>query len=372
MKKVLTLGGAMRDVFIEYDTAHMLHMHDQAREQSFILLEEGRKIEVKHIAYHLGGGATNSAVSFRRLGFEVEAFFKLGGDQAGDYILLELGREHVATYNVVRDETQKTGVSFIIPCSSGNKVALVYRGANLTIKESELPWSAIETADQMYITSLSAASSQLLLPITAYAKKYNKPVAVNPGSSQLLLGAAVLRESLPNIDILILNSSEAQQFMVSLLEANSALQDKVFDTALKQEPIEQVPQLLQGPLNHKEVCFNFYQYFREILSRGPKIVVVTNGAEGVYVATDSTIYFLSSVPAKVVSTLGAGDAFGSCFVASLLQGKTVQQALMAGALNSASVIGHVGTQIGLLNEQELEDRLQKADMSLVQAFPLIS
>jgi sugar/nucleoside kinase (ribokinase family) len=358
MKKVLTLGGAMRDVFLEYDPKHVLHMDGHAHEKSFITLEEGTKIDVKTIAYHVGGGAANAAVSFKRLGFEVEAFFKLGQDHEGDYILNHVRKEGVNTSHVVRTDTDETGVAIILPCPEGNKVALVYRGANLTLQQKEVPWSSIEQVDQLYITSLGAASAQILLPVVMYAKKHHKAVAVNPGTKQLQDGALLLRDALPYIDVLILNSEEAQQFMLSLGHIN---QDTVKPSVFAHHAT-QIPELLQST--------QMSDYFREVLSRGPTIVVVTNGAEGVYVATASTVYFYPSRATHVVSTLGAGDAFGSCFVACLLQGDSIERALVAGTINSSAVIEHVGTQVGLLTQQDLEERLQKADMSLVQTFPL--
>lgn len=369
MKKIVTLGGVMRDIFIEYESAQMLHLQGTQSKQTFILIEEGRKIDVKNIAYHVGGGAANSAVSFARLGFNVEAFFKVGDDQEGVYVIEELAKENVSTQHVVHAKDQKTGSSFIIPCSSGNKAILAYRGANLTLEENELPWDAIASCDQLYITSLSAHASRLLLPITNYAKKYNKPVAVNPGTSQLDEGAQILRDSLKNIDILILNSDEAQQFMLALVQTNSALLEETPQQSTPKNNLL-MPRLLQSPLTYQHICFSFQQYFRQVLSRGPKIVVVTDGAQGVYVATKDTIYFYPSLPSKVISTIGAGDAFGSCFVASLAQGKTIEQALVAGSLNSHSVIEHVGTQTGLLTQKNLEEMLKKANMNLLQKFNL--
>jgi len=368
MKKVVTLGGVMRDVFIEYEAVQMLHLQGQ-QEQSFILLEEGRKIPVKNVAYHVGGGAANSAVSFSRLGLEVETIFKIGDDLEGAYILNELKKEKISTQHVVHSKDQRTGTSFIIPASDGNKAALVYRGANLTLGQQEIPWKILSTADQIYVTSLSSQASQLLLPITTFAKNHAKSVAVNPGGSQLLEGACTLRDCLPNIDILILNSIEAKQFMLSLVQTTPALQ-KILLSRPKTKSENHFPQLLQAPLTYQQICFSFPQYFHEILSRGPKIVVVTNGAEGVYVATKDTIYFYPSLPCAIVSTMGAGDAFGSTFVATLLEGKPLEHALVAGIINSCSVIQHLGTQTGLLSKKELESLLGKADMGLLQKFKL--
>ena len=46
-KKVITIGSATHDIFIEFDDPYMLHLHLKDRDQSFIALEEGKKITWK-------------------------------------------------------------------------------------------------------------------------------------------------------------------------------------------------------------------------------------------------------------------------------------------------------------------------------------
>ncbi len=119
------------------------------------------------------------------------------------------------------------------------------------------------------------------------------------------------------------------------------------------------------------VCFTLSQFFREIQKQGPRIVVVTNGRDGVYAAKNDTIYFHPALPVNVVSTLGAGDAFGSCFVAQIMQNKPIEYAIRAGVANSASVIQELDTQTGLLNTVTLEEKLKKLDPLLLQTFSLV-
>jgi sugar/nucleoside kinase (ribokinase family) len=94
-------------------------------------------------------------------------------------------------------------------------------------------------------------------------------------------------------------------------------------------------------------------------------VVVTNGAEGVYVATNDRLYFHKSMHVKVVNTLGAGDAFGSSFVGALYAGNDVSDAIRYGIVNSASVIQHAGAKTGLLSAAALKERISKLDSSLL-------
>lgn len=360
--KVVTIGSAMRDIFIQYTCKEILRLQTVAKIQSFIILEEGKKIEVNNLAYHTGGGATNSAVSFKRLGFEVESFFKIGTDYEGDFILEQLAVESVSTKHIVRTNSIGTGSSFITPCPSGNRTVLVYRGANLTLTKAELPGNAIATCDHLYITSLSRETSQLLPFITQKAKKHNKHIAVNPGTSQLTAHIETLYQSLTHIDILIVNYHEAILLMNALIQPEKIpKKNKIVGKKL--------PLLLQEKTAIIAPCIYLPQFFKEVLNRGPHTAVVTNGADGVYVANKNKIYFHPSIaPEILVSTLGAGDAFGSCFVAQLAQGKPIEYAIRSGIINSVSVLEHLDAKSGLLRENELKIKLQKVNTALLQTF----
>jgi len=270
-------------------------------------------------------------------------------------------RCNVSTAHSIRTEKAPTGNSFIISGPQGNSALLVYRGANLTLTEKELPEDAIKNTDQLYITSLSGPAASLLIPITQHAKKYNKLVAANPGTSQLLAGAEFLKTALDNIDTLILNSYEAELLMTSLTVKLPAMH-------VKQQDNDDVPELLKKPLGSATTIFTLQQFFNAVHACGPTTIIVTNGAEGVYASDVKTIYFHPSIKINMVSSIGAGDAFGSCFVAQRIKGASIEDALRAGIINSASVIKHLGTQTGLLTAEELERHCMHFDKKLLKKY----
>jgi fructose-1-phosphate kinase PfkB-like protein len=163
---------------------------------------------------------------------------------------------------------------------------------------------------------------------------------------------------------LILNAYEA-----SLLAYSLAMKKKL---SMKQKKIadNNVPDLLKNGLVYKDFLCSLPDYFTYILKSGPRIAVVTNGAEGVYVATQNTLHFHPSLPAKVVSTLGAGDAFASCFVAMLAQQKSIEESLVCGIINSSSVINFLGAKTGLLTQQELANRFKSVGTRKIRSFNL--
>ena len=113
-----------------------------------------------------------------------------------------------------------------------------------------------------------------------------------------------------------------------------------------------------------------HTFFQEVHARGPKIIIVTNGKEGVYVSYKDSIFFHPSLSVPVISTLGAGDAFGSGFVGMYAQGFSVEDSIRAGMLNSASVIGDVGAKTGLLHKEEMDKRLKAIIKGMLQEYPI--
>lgn len=361
--KILTIGSAMYDIFLQYVCMDLLTIRSTPQPQQFMLLEAGKKRELQDIAYHTGGGATNSAVSFARLGFQVSSFFKVGTDAAGKTIIDELAHNNICVDYILTTDAAHTGTSFVIPYPSGDRTTLMHRGANLTLNQEELPLAAIKDQDYLYVTSLSDTTAQFIEPITEHAKKHNKQVAVNPGTSQLVAGAHYLRNALPHIDILILNCYEASLLMHELMPHAQ-------QSDIKTSQAKHAPSLLQTPLISTQPYVNIRTFFKEILAHGPRIVVVTNGEEGVYVAQPNMLYFHPSLGLEVISTLGAGDAFGSCFVAQIAHNKSLEHAIRCGVTNAASVLQHTGAKTGLLSTDELEKQVQAIDQKLLQTFDL--
>jgi sugar/nucleoside kinase (ribokinase family) len=375
-KRVLTIGGATKDIFIEYDNASSMQLISAQATESYLILKEGGKLEIKNLSSATGGGATNAAVSFKRLGFSTSIFCKLGTDQFGKDVVQDLVREDVDVSNIVYAEKEGTGISFIIPSLDGDRTVFSFRGANVNVQERDFPFEQLCSFDCLYITSLSGKFAQLLSKIVQEAKKHNLVIAVNPGSGQLCNGASVLQKAFAYIDILILNSEEAQLLMQSLAGAGGV--EKVAPEKQTYRIIDaghhtgfSLPALLQG-VSHTTTppYFNLKHFLTMVFERGVKVIVVTNGSEGAYVALGNTLYFHPSIPAKLCNTLGAGDAFGSTFVASFLAHDSIAWAMRDALINSSSVIEYLDAKTGLLSLKEIQDRFQEIDPLLLQKFSL--
>ncbi|EOS64623.1 PfkB family carbohydrate kinase [Oscillibacter sp. 1-3] len=75
---------------------------------------------------------------------------------------------------------------------------------------------------------------------------------------------------------------------------------------------------------------------------GPKAVIVTRGKAGSLAWDGSQLYRCGIVECEVVDTMGAGDSFIAGFLYGVLEGKTIPEAMRAGAENSAVTLGYSG------------------------------
>ena len=85
------------------------------------------------------------------------------------------------------------------------------------------------------------------------------------------------------------------------------------------------------------------------------IVVMTKGPQGVAVSDGKMIWQAGSFKEKkMVDRTGAGDAFGSGFVAGLIQASRIEYAIRLGSANATSVVEYVGAKKGIVTKNDFE------------------
>jgi fructoselysine 6-kinase len=78
-------------------------------------------------------------------------------------------------------------------------------------------------------------------------------------------------------------------------------------------------------------------------ARGAKMALATRGAEGAIAFDGNTFYEQGVVQARVVDTMGAGDAFIARFLYGIFSGETAGAAMKAAAEYAAKNCAHMGT-----------------------------
>ncbi len=349
--KALTIGGAMVDTIAVIADERIERMIMRNADTSFLLLEEGRKIEADDISTHCGGGAVNAAVALARLGHEVSALIKLGQDARGDSILSRLGAEGVSTEFASRDPRAPTGASVMVSAHERNAAIFTFRGANTLLGPADLDAKAF-AADLVYVSSLSNQSADRFPQIIEQAKANGALVATNPGIRQLSARQGAFREVMAKIDILALNRSEAGALVPWLVALNGE-----GGRPLDRLPGEDLPDLALRGFAAGGFELSLRGFMAAIGTLGPRWIVVTDGRDGAYVGSPAGIMHCPALPVEPVGTAGGGDAFNATFAAFIAESAGLEAAMLAAAVNAASVIGHLDTQTGLLPRAELQQRL---------------
>ncbi|PHQ68671.1 MAG: carbohydrate kinase family protein [Sneathiella sp.] len=335
--KALTLGSATIDVIAVVEDSDIERMTMENATSSFLLLEEGRKIDVTSIKSSVGGGATNAAVALARLGFKTATLVRTGDDLEGREINEELTAEKIDTSLIIHDKARPTGKAVMIASHVCNPTIFTNRGANTDLDPDEIHAEQFTGRDLVYIASLSGNSAACLGKITRLAKEAGAFVATNPGIRQLTYWAGDIVEALAHVDLISVNAVEAEQLALSLLPKGHVLppSDGEFDG----------PVLLHKGLAHRPL----EDVVAAVCKLGPKIILVTNGAEGAYAGTADGIHFHPAGKAVVGNTAGAGDAFATTFTAYASTDAPLSVCLKAANANALSVIAASNTHSGLLD-----------------------
>ena len=143
MVQVISIGGATQDVFVRSDGAEVIRISDKQQEKAWLGFDYGAKIAVDALRFTVGGGATNTAVSFANLGLEAACMVKVGSDSAGDSVLQNLSEAGVETQYIVQSEAGQTGYSVILTSYEGERSILAYRGVNTQLTFAELNTEAL-------------------------------------------------------------------------------------------------------------------------------------------------------------------------------------------------------------------------------------
>ncbi len=357
--KVLTVGGAMIDTIAIIENSAIERMSLLNAGQSFLLIEDGRKIEALDISMHCGGGAINTAIAFARLGWDTATMVKLGDDRRAEQILARLDEERISTRWVTRDGSAPTGSSVLIASHDRNAGVFTFRGANTRLGVEDIDARAF-AVDLVYIANLSNEAARAFPALVDAATAAGAAVACNPGTRQLHAHGAAFRETLSRIGILSLNRHEAEDVLALLDIAPGARLSAGEDPPLVFPHHMETPALARRGLKSEGRALSLRAFFRALIAAGVQSLVLTDGKDGAFAASRGDIIYCPAIPTDAAGTAGAGDAFGATFAAYVAQGAPPATALSAAALNASSVLGHIDTHTGLLRRSALDGQLSES------------
>lgn len=322
--RTASIGGATLDLFVTCD--HTI-VDDRSGTPVFAL-PLGAKIAAKNITSRCGGGASNTAVGLARLGCDAAFIGVVGDDQWGTILLENMRTEGVRTDAATIVMHEMSSFSIIFNDEDGERVIIYDAGATEHLQDATFPRDVLGSMDWVYLNHIPERGHMIHDDIIAALTAPNAPgLTWNPGGRQIAMGMKEKEIALllKHTDLLLVNAEEARAFT--------------------------------GASDHNEAL-------RLLLAAGARIVCITDGKQGAMASDGTTVVRCPMVPAPVVDTTGAGDAFGTGCTWAIATGKDLSEALLAGSINAANVVNAIGAQTNLLTDTDMGQRMQHPPVSV--------
>lgn len=315
---LISVGDSTIDIFMQVEQKETEAVCALEAEKNLICFAYGSKIPVStYKRIPASGNAANNAIGSARLGLRTALYTVLGNDQESNDTKKVFEREGVdITYTTVNPSVG-SNLSVVLNYS-GERTIFVYHQP----KKYDFPLN-LPTPKWVYLTSVGLDHQHLHEQVLEFIKRTQTKLAFNPGSYQLRDGINLLQPVLSLTDVLVLNKEEA----IGLVGGAG----------------KDVKQLIL-----------------ELKAKCPGCVVITDGASGSFASYDGREIWHAGVStsAPIVEKTGAGDAYSTGFVAALIQGKTLPEAMLWGTMNSTSVVGYIGAREGLLTPLKMQEMIK--------------
>jgi ribokinase len=220
----------------------------------------------------------------------------LGADEAGIFVRDSLRGVNL-DYVVQAGES---GRAYILVDPEGERTILAAPNTNDGLRESDLPWEALEQARFLHLTSFAGDGPLTVQGQIARRLEGGPRLSFDPGELYARRGRGVLEELLDNVETLMVNEAEWA--------------------------------LLGGGLQSHPVW-------------APPIVLIKRGPRGARLLTP--VRYLDIPPSfegQPVDTLGAGDVFAAGYLAGLLTGLNLPQAVRLAEYAAAYKLGGAGRE----------------------------
>jgi ribokinase len=251
----------------------------------------------------LGGKGSNQAVAAALAGARVALIARVGADAEGERARAGLAARGVDVTGVTTAEGAETGTAWIT-VAAGDNTIIVVPGANHE-------WPADDPLAGVEAASVVLAQLEVPLDVVRAAAEHGGRFVLNAAPA-----AELPDELLARCDVLIVNEHEQAVVAGTSVVARA---------------------------------------HAELRRRGARAVVTTLGAAGAVVTdADGAVAELPSVPATVVDTTGAGDAFAGVLAARLALGDPLVEAARWGTVAGSLAVRAAGAQESYPNPAALQ------------------
>lgn len=264
-------------------------------------VQKGETISSEALHIFPGGKGLNQSVALGRAGVTVSHAGAVGKD--GDF-LLELLKESCVNIKYIQVlEGVQTGTAIIQNDKSGDNCIILYSGANHQITKEQIAntISDFEKGDFLVLQNEINGMESIM----RVAEEKGLKIVLNPSP----MNEKILELPLQYVDYFVLNEVEAAQIL--------------------------------GLDNISEK--DGEKFVRELHDAYPRAkIVLTLGAEGSIYFDGEKLYRQRAYKTEVVDTTAAGDTFSGFFIAGILRGDTLEQAMDTAARAAGIAISRPG------------------------------
>lgn len=287
--------------------------------------------DVEAFSRHVAGAEANMAVGLARLGHRALYVGRVGEDGFGRTIVRRLRGEGVDVSGIVVDAERRTGLMVRERRALGPSEVLYYRagsaGSALGPADIDAASAAFVGARWLHVTGITPALSDSAREAVLRAVE--------------LARASDVRVS---FDVNLRRRLWSDEAAAAHLHPIAVGADLVFGDA---DELAVVAGLSPSP--------DGLDAAQALLAGGSGSVIIKRGAAGATLVGEGEPVDAPAVPvARVVDTVGAGDAFCAGYLAALLDGLDAAAALRWGNGCAAAALSVEGDLVGLPNRVELE------------------
>lgn len=303
MFDVITFGSATTDIFLkDKKLASFI-------KKGFFQIPENQKIDLQEISIFSGGGGINSAMTFTSQKLKTAYCGGVGDDVLADEIIRELKNKKIDLSFTKKIKNSHTNLSIILSPKK-ERTILNYRCASKDISIKDIVKNKIVKTKWFYLAPLK--NFEFLKNLINLAEKNKINVFLNPHFEILKTKRIELKKILAKVDTLLLNEKE----FLTLLNKNK--------------------------FNNVLLLFSVRKFFKGTL-------IITNGTKEIRILDkNNNLIFITPPEVEVIDSTGAGDAFGSGFLAGFIKYRDVGKAVDLALENSLSCIQKVGAHRGII------------------------
>lgn len=290
------------------------------------LPSSGKTVRTLVSSVYPGGKATNEAIGAAKLGHHVSLLGNVGGDMDSNLIYDALNEYAVDTSGLKRYPEHQTGKAYIIVEPSGDSMISILSGASEFLRPEDLRSRERIFENTGYTLINTEIPIETVTEACLLTRKYGGQTVIKPSALN-----HIPEETLPYIDILIPNLNE----MNELSPKGETLSEKA-------------------------------EYF---LKRGVQVVIVTLGADGCFVKTQTYEKYFPAIDFTAIDNTGAGDAFISAFASYMLYGYGLERSVRIAGYAAGFSITRMGTVPALIDKNTLETYIRKTEPELLNPKP---